>query len=70
MNREITIPTTTTQISETILISNDQILENDETFSVTVSSLSTPHLAAVDPEVTVVTITDNNSKGYNGSLVY
>ena len=71
VNREITIPTTTTQISETILISNDQILENDETFSVTVTSLSTPHLAAVDPEVTVVTITDNDSKGNsNGSLVY
>ena len=62
VNKDITIPTTTIQIFETVSISNDVILENDETFSITVTSQSAPHLAAVNPAVTVVTITDDDSK--------
>ena len=62
VNKDISISTTTTQIIETISISNDGILENDETFSITVTSLSALHLAAVNPPVTVVTITDDDSK--------
>ena len=58
-----------TEIFETISISEDGILENNETFSVTVASRSTPHLVTDIPANTVVTIIDNDGKSLSGALI-
>ena len=68
MDKDIIIPTSATEISETITILKDGILENDETFSVTVTSRSAPHLVTDNPVVTVVTITDNDGKDFSRAL--
>ena len=62
MNKDITILPSVTEIFERISISDDGILENDETFSVSVTSQSTPRLVTGNPANTVVTITDNDGK--------
>ena len=59
-NKDIAIPTTATVITETISITDDGILEFDETFSVTVTSRSEPHLITAAPASTIVTIDDND----------
>lgn len=45
------------------------ILENDETFSVTVASRSSPHLITAAPSVTTVTIEDNDGKDFSNALI-
>ena len=68
VDKDIIIPTSATEISETFPILENGILENNETFSVTVTSRSAPHLVTANPAVTVVTITDNDGKNLNGAL--
>ncbi|CAB4025377.1 partial, partial [Paramuricea clavata] len=60
VDKNITILPSVTVISETIAISEDGILENNETFSVTVASRSLPHLVTAGPAVAIVTIEDND----------
>jgi hypothetical protein len=67
-DKDIIIPTSATEISETIPILENGILENDETFSVTITSRSAPHLVTANPVVTVVTITDNDGKDFSRAL--
>lgn len=59
-NRDVNIPTSANVISLTIPIREDGKLENDEIFTVTVTSQSAPHLITATPAITVVTITDND----------
>jgi hypothetical protein len=68
-NKDITILPSVTVLSETITISEDGILENDETFSVTVASRSSPHLITASPAVTIVTIEDNDGKDFGNALI-
>ncbi|XP_028394545.1 uncharacterized protein LOC114518753 [Dendronephthya gigantea] len=59
-NRDVNIPTYANVISLTIPIREDGILENNEIFTVTVTSQSLPRLITANPAITIVTIMDND----------
>ena len=52
-----------TEVSLNVTIINDVLLENNETFQLSINSSSLPNRVTVDnPSVATVTIVDNDSK--------
>ena len=59
----VTIPAGQLSIQFNIVINDDNILERDENFGVTINATSLPsHVNVTDPNHTTVTILDNDGK--------